>query len=89
VTLSGNTLTLKFTEALDVDHTNAASVIGTELSDSKYGSGSTATSSWANDDKDLVVALGSDHTISVGSTMNFDGLYDLAGNLGVALDFTA
>ena len=87
VTLSGDTLTLKFTEALDVDHTDAASVIGTELSAAKYGS--TATYSWENDDKDLVVALGSDHLIDVGSTMNFDGLYDLAGNLGEALDFTA
>ena len=87
VTLSGDTLTLKFTEAMDVNHTNATSVITTELGNAQYGT--SPTYSWANDDKDLIVALDTDHSISTGSAMDFNGLYDIAGNLGVALDFTA
>jgi len=87
VTLTGNTLTLKFVEAMDVDQVNATSVITTELSNAQYGT--TPEYSWANDDKDLVITLDTDHSIVSGSVMSFNGLYDLAGNLGVALDFTA
>jgi hypothetical protein len=73
VTLSGDTLTLKFTEAMDVDHTNATSVITTELGKAQYGT--EPTHSWANDDKDLIVALDSDHSISAGTAMDFNGFY--------------
>jgi len=75
---AGDTITLKFTEAVG----NTGTIAGTFTADdaTKYGSEGASSAVWSDSNKTLTITLGAGETFTAGEQITITDIIDVAGN---------
>jgi len=83
---AGDSLTFNFTEAVASTTKDLLEVIFESSLNDTYAGDTSA--SWSSDGKQLSVVLESDQSLTIGGTISFSDVYDVAGNVNDTLTFT-